>query len=239
MAEKRIFIVEDDPIIASDLEGTLIELGYIVCGIAHQPFDAKKRIEKLVPDLILLDINLNSDIDGIDLATLIKNNGVDVIFISAFNDKSTFDRVKQLSPLGYIIKPYTEKDIEITLDLAFINQANKLDGTLKKRSDETHFFVKSKNNVSIKINFTDILYIEACDNYSFIHTIKEKIMVSFTLKELEHKIHSTHLVRVHRSFIINKQKVDALQYNNLIIGSIEIPIGKSYKEDIANLFQTL
>ena len=117
MAEKRIFIVEDDPIIASDLEGVIIELGYIVCGIAHEPFDAKKRIEQLVPDLILLDINLNSAIDGIDLATLVKKNGVNVIFISAFTDKITFDRVKLLSPLGYIIKPYTEKDIEITLDL--------------------------------------------------------------------------------------------------------------------------
>ena len=84
MERKRIFIVEDDPVIASDLEGMLIDMGYNVCGVSHQPFDAKKKVEQLIPDLLLLDINLNSEIDGIDLATLIKNLNIGIVFISAF-----------------------------------------------------------------------------------------------------------------------------------------------------------
>lgn len=237
MREKRLFILEDDPIVASDLEATLLDLNYTVCGVSHQPFDAKKKIEQLLPDLILLDINLNSDIDGIDLATLIQNLGIGFIFISAFTDKKTIDRVKALNPLGYIIKPFSEKDIEITLELAFLKKSTE--GKSENSPNETHIYVKTKNNLSVKINFDAILYIEAYDNYSFIYTLTEKLIVSYTLKELEQKIKCPHLIRVHRSFIINNQKVEALQYNNLIINKHEIPIGKSYKDAVVKLFPTL
>ncbi|MBI5541331.1 MAG: response regulator transcription factor [Bacteroidia bacterium] len=238
MEKKRIFIVEDDPIIASDLEGILIDLGYEVCGISHQPFDAKKKIEQLIPDLLLLDINLNSEIDGIDLATLIKNLNIGIIFISAFTDKSTIDRVKQIQPLGYIIKPFNEKEIAITLELAFNNvQKAEIDNKLEV---ETGFvFVKTKNNLSIKINFEDILVAEAYDNYSFIHTVHEKLIVSYTLKDLEQRIQSPFLVRVHRTYIVNIKKVEAIHLNALIIGKHEIPIGKSYREAVLKYFPTL
>ena len=236
MAEKRIFILEDDPVIASDLEVTLVELGYSVCGISYQPFEAKKKIEQLLPDLILLDINLNCDIDGIDLATLIQNTGIGIVFISAFTDKQTIDRAKMVRPLGYIIKPFNEKDIEITLELVFSNSKAVME---KPITSESFIFVKTKNNLSVKINFDDILFIEAFDNYSFIHIQNEKIIVSYTLKEMEQKIKSQDLIRVHRSFIVNNRKVEAIQYNNLIIGEHEIPIGKSYKEEIIKLFPTI
>src|SRR5574337_1685732 len=107
---KRIFIVEDDPIIASDLEGILRDLGYAVTGVAHEPLQARRQIETQRPDLLLLDIDLGGSIDGIDLANLVKNAGAGIIFITAFTDKTTRDRVKQLDPLGYIIKPFDEKD---------------------------------------------------------------------------------------------------------------------------------
>lgn len=236
MAEKRIFILEDDPVIASDLEVTLVDLGYSVCGISHQPFEAKKKIEQLLPDLILLDINLNCEIDGIDLATLIQNTGIGIVFVSAFTDKQTIDRAKMVRPLGYIIKPFNEKDIEITLELVFSNSEAVIE---KPTTCESFIFVKTKNNLSVKINFDDILFIEAFDNYSFIHIQNEKIIVSYTLKEMEQKIKSQDLIRVHRSFIVNNRKVKAIQYNNLIIGEHEIPIGKSYKEEIIKLFPTI
>jgi len=235
---KRIFIVEDDPIIASDLEGILNDLGYQVCGISHQPFEAKKKIEKLIPDLILLDINLNSEIDGIELATLIKNLNIRIVFISAFTDKETIERVKQIQPVGYIIKPFNEKEIAITIELAFNNLQNTINEN--KQEDENNFvFVKTKNNLSIKINFDDIFIAEAFDNYSFIHTIKEKLIVSYTLKDLEQRIKSPFLVRVHRTYIVNIKKVEAIRLNTLIIGKHEIPIGKSYREEVLKYFPTL
>lgn len=236
MDNKRIYIIEDDPIIASDLEGILLDLGYSVCGISHQPFDAKKKIELVKPDLLLMDINLNSEIDGIELATLIQNMEIGVIFISAFTDKKTVERTKHVFPLGYILKPFNEKEIEIALELAFNNKP-KPDN--KPIVEDEYVFIKTKNNTSIKINFKDILVIEAYDNYSFIHTINEKLMVSYTLKEIEQRIKSPSLIRVHRSFIINTSKVDSIQFNLLFVGKYEIPVGKSYKEDVMKLFPSM
>lgn len=237
MLKKRIFILEDDPIIASDLEATLLDLNYEVCAVVHDPFEAKKKIENLLPDLLLLDINLNCQIDGIDLAILIQNLGIDIIFVSAFTDKKTFERVKVLHPLGYIIKPFNEKDIEITLELAFQNKEART--VQKTQTPEQFLFVKSKNNKSVKVNLEDILFIEAFDNYSFLQLDNEKLIVSFTLKELEHKIKAPFLHRVHRSYIVNINKVDGFQYNNLLIQEFEIPIGKSYKDSVLHLFPHL
>jgi DNA-binding LytR/AlgR family response regulator len=238
MEKKRIFIVEDDPIIASDLEGILIDLGYEVCGMSHQPFEAKKKIEQLIPDLLLLDINLNSEIDGIDLATLIKNLNIGIIFISAFTDKKTVDRVKEIQPLGYIIKPFNEKEIAITIELVF-NNVQKTENNNKQEVETGFVFVKTKNNLSIKISFEDILVVEAYDNYSFIHTVQEKLIVSYTLKDLEQRIQSPFLVRVHRTYIVNIKKVEAIHLNALIIGKHEIPIGKSYRDEVIKYFPTL
>lgn len=240
MEKKRIFIVEDDPIIASDLEGILTDTGYCVCGIAHQPLEARKRIEAEKPDLVLLDINLNSDIDGIDLASLVRNSGTGIIFISAFTDKATLDRVKQIQPLGYIIKPFNEKEIAVTIDLAFHTLSQKENSA---RNDSAapgeSIFIRTGNNTSIKLRFEDIVVMEAFDNYAFIHTSAERLMVNFTLKDLEQKIPAAYLLRVHRSFIVNVKKVEAIRNQALILGKHEIPVGKSYKEEVLKLFPTL
>ncbi len=239
MKHMKLFIVEDDPIIAADLKGILDDLGYNVCGVSHQPFEAKKRIESEKPDILLLDVNLSSEIDGIDLATLVKNVGAGIIFITAFSDKATRDRVKDLNPLGYILKPFDEKDIEVALDLAlhqFRNQAN-----FHRENDATaeSIFIKTGNNSSRKIVFDDISILEACDNYAFIHVGDEKIMVSFTLKDLEQKIIAPFLVRVHRSYVVNTNKVQSIRNGVLVIGKHEIPIGKSYKDEVMKVFPTL
>jgi len=238
MEKKKIFIVEDDPIIASDLEGILTDLGYEVCGNTHLPLEAKKKITQLQPDLVLLDINLEAEMDGVELAMLLKPLGFNFIFITAFTDKATLDRVKPTHPLGYIIKPFEEKEIAVTLELAF-NKIPEEKSVSSINSGSDSVFIKTGNNTSVKINFNDILLMEACDNYAYIHTAKERIIVSFTLKDLENKIAASFLLRVHRSYIINLNKVEAIRQQSFIIGKHEIPLGKSYRDEVLKHFPTL
>ncbi len=239
MHSQKIFIVEDDPIIASDLAGILEDLGYNVCGIAHEPFDARKRIAAEQPDLLLMDVNLGSSIDGIDLATLLTETGAGIIFITAFTDKATRDRVKALNPLAYIIKPFDDKDIEVAIDLAFHKIQQNTNARIAEPVSQDSIFIKTGNGTSRKVVIKDISLLEAYDNYSFVHCGNEKIMVSMTLKELEQKIASPHFLRVHRSFVINTTKVDSIRNGVLILGSLEVPIGKSYKEEVMKHFPSL
>lgn len=233
----RIYIVEDDPIIADELSSIITDLGYEVCGISYQPFEARKQIEALQPELLLLDINLNNEIDGIDLATLVKNAAAGIVFISAFTDKQTLERVKHIQPLGYIIKPFNDKDVEIALGLAV--NAIRLVEKPQPESKNDHIFVKTKNNTSIKVGYNEICFLEAYDTYAYIHTMSDKFLVSFTLKELETRINSPGLMRVHRSYIVNCSKVEAIQNNALMIGKNEIPIGKSYRHEVLKHFPAL
>lgn len=239
MHSHKIFIVEDDPIIASDLAGIIEDLGYNICGIAHEPFEARKRIAAEQPDLLLMDVNLGSSIDGIDLATLVAETGAGIIFITAFTDKATRDRVKALNPLAYIIKPFDDKDIEVAIDLALDKIQKHGKATVAEPVAQDSIFIKTGSGTSRKVVFKDITLLEAFDNYSFVHCGNEKIMVSMTLKELEQKIASPGFLRVHRSFVINTSKVDSIRNGVLVLGRHEVPVGKSYKEEVMKHFPSL
>jgi PAS domain S-box-containing protein len=120
MPALKIMIVEDEVIVAKDIQRILKKLGYE----AFEPFSNGKKaldaIEKLHPDLLLLDINLKgSEIDGIQVAEQVQRNyHLPFIFLTAFSDKATLDRAKQAEPYGYIIKPFEENDIRTCIEIA-------------------------------------------------------------------------------------------------------------------------
>lgn len=236
----NVLIVEDEIIIAEDIASYLETLGYNVIGIVDNATDALQKIKTLSPDLILLDININGPIDGVQVATIIKQDyKIPFVFLTAFTDKQTLDRVKQTDPYGYIVKPFEEKDLEVTIELALYKF--KKDKEISENSTETknltkekdfddYLYVKDKTKL-VKLKIKEICWIEAYDNYCFIKTSSEKQLVSYTLKELEQLITSKDLIRVHRSYIVHIHKIDTIENNALYIENTPIPLGKSYKED--------
>ena len=105
--------------------------------------------------------------------------------------------------------------------------------TNKEDKKENYLFVKCKNRL-VKLKIEDVYWIEAYDNYCFIKTRDEKYLVSYTLKDLEQLITSKELIRIHRSFMVNINKIDAIENNSLFIDNTPIPLGKSYKEEFMN-----
>ncbi len=124
---KKIFIVEDESLFALELESRLTSLGYTVCGIAANGKEAIKKTMKLQPDMVLMDIQLKGDMDGIETARKLKENySLPVIFLTAYSDKATLQRAKQTQPLGYLVKPIQEMDLMSTLEMAiYKNNADK------------------------------------------------------------------------------------------------------------------
>lgn len=236
----NILIVEDEIIIAEDIASYLETLGYNVIGIVDNATDALQKIKTLSPDLILLDISISGPIDGVQVAMIIKQDyGIPFVFLTAFADKQTLDRVKQTDPYGYIVKPFEEKDLEVTIELALYKfKKDKETGenfteskSLTKEKDfDDYLYVKDKAKL-VKLKIKEICWIEAYDNYCFIKTSSEKQLVSYTLKELEQLITSKDLIRVHRSYIVHIHKIDTIENNALYIENTPIPLGKSYKED--------
>ena len=115
----RIMIVEDEAIVSLDIQGRLQSLGYEVTGVAASGAQALKLVEESSPDLILMDIMLEGDMDGIDAAAIInKNHDIPIIYLTAYADNDTLKRAKITEPFGYIIKPFEDRELNLTIEMA-------------------------------------------------------------------------------------------------------------------------
>lgn len=120
MIRARILIVEDEAILAADLEQMLNALGHEVVGTVSSGPAALIHLKSLNPELILLDINLRGSIDGIETARILNEMGADVpvIFLTSYSDRETVARASDTEPFGYLLKPFDESLIRITIELA-------------------------------------------------------------------------------------------------------------------------
>ena len=136
MESKRILVVDDDRTTAKVIELQLQNMGYVVVAIAKSAALAIKQCKELLPDLVLMDINLGKGMDGVEAADLIqKKCAIPVVFVTAYADEKTLARAKQTQPYGYINKPIRETDLRTTITLAL------------ERSETTNKSGKSKLDV--------------------------------------------------------------------------------------------
>ena len=118
MAIPRLLIVEDEAIVAMDIESKLEDSGYLVIGVARSGEDAVRMAYEKSPDLILMDINLQGDMDGVVAAKNIRERrSVPVVFLTALGDRDTLQRAKITGPLGYLLKPFNERDLYAAVEV--------------------------------------------------------------------------------------------------------------------------
>lgn len=119
MSKTTILIVEDETIVAADLENKLKQMGYEVAGITSQGLEAVEMAQRLDPQLILMDIQLEGLLDGIKAAEMILNRqDVPVVFLTAHSDPATLARAKLTGPFGYILKPFDDRELVTQIELA-------------------------------------------------------------------------------------------------------------------------
>lgn len=226
---RKIYIVEDEPLIAETIQTALKKEGYTIVGMSDNAKEALFDIEQLIPDLILLDIHIEGNIDGIELAQHIKKKfQIPFIFLTSFSDDLTLEKVKSLQPAGYIVKPFNEKTLKSNIELA-IHKTEFQQQTNQSILSSDSFFIKNKGEL-IKIKLDDILFLEAYDNYCFMYTLDNKILLSYTLKSVEERLPNSQFMRVHRSFIININKIRSLHEGYAFIEKHKIPISNSFKD---------
>ncbi len=246
MAQVRILIVEDEPLIALDLRAHLEELGYEVSGACDNALDAMAEIVERKPDLLLLDINLGDGADGVQLAEKVKaKHRIPFIFVTSHSDKATLERVKPLRPAGFIIKPFDENDLRTQIELALARYAGDVEATVAptdaQRNDfviADSIFIRDKGKL-VKVPLDDIHYAEADDNYVTLHTPSRKYVITSTLGAVEEKLKSPHHLRIHRSYLVDLRKVTAVEEGYVRMGSLSLPVGKTHKEALMARIRTL
>ena len=151
----KVLIVEDQFIEANNLEIMLEEAGYLVCGMAKSVPEAIKIIDTKIPDLALVDIQLKGGLSGIDLAVILKQRNIPFIFVSANSDHDTLIKAKATQPYGFIVKPFRERDLIVTLEIAQYRHENSLDAALIK---EDKFRKSIQDIVKMEGSVTDKMY---------------------------------------------------------------------------------
>jgi len=243
MPSIRILVVEDNSIVGEDIVLSLKDLGYDVVDRVKTGEAAIQAAQAHRPDLVLMDINLKGQTDGIQAAE--KINALfptPVIYLTAYSDSRTFDRAKQTRPAAYLVKPFVEKDLRISIELAIHNfSATPEQKDTTKSSGEgvvrDAIFLKIKGKF-IKITVSETKLIQAEGSYCSVHTDTQKHLLTMNLRAFEMQVRHPDLVRVSRSFIVNTSRVDSFERDCLQIGDMQVSISKDYQEDFMKRFLT-
>jgi CheY-like chemotaxis protein len=169
----NILIVEDEEIVAMDIKDMLTDLGYNVQGMASSGEEAIKEIEKGNPDIVLMDIMLGEEKDGITTAEEIRSSfNIPVIYLTAYADDTTLERAKKTAPYGYILKPFQEKELNTAITMALYKHS-----LVMKIKEET------ENALAAIIGSIEIMLEEAPKKYD-----KEALIKIDIIKKSAHKI---------------------------------------------------
>lgn len=243
----KILVVEDEMIIAAKISMQLTSLGYEVTGILPRGEQAIQQVKENKPDIILLDINLRGQLDGIQTALQIQQFAqIPIIYLTANSDEVTFNRAKPTKPYAFISKPFKQLDLQRAIELTISRMAENATGINIENTigDEQPFilsdriFVRYKEKM-IKIMLADILYMEADRNYSRIFTSSREYVLSISLKNIEEKMSMQLFMRIHRSYLINITHVDEVFENHVMIAKKSVPIGTGMREQLMNRIKTL
>ena len=243
MGKISVLVVEDESIVSKDIQYSLKKLGYNVVGVAATGQKAIELCGEKLPDIILMDIMLKGDINGIKASTRIKEvYNIPVIFLTAYADENTLSKAKVTEPYAYIIKPFKEIDLHTSIEMAFYKHSKELEilkerdmlySIVENKENKEFIFVKSKSRL-IKLNTKDIFFIEALKDYVVINTLNKRYTIHSTMKDIERKMPQDFFLRVHRSYIVRLDKIAQIEQPNLILEENNkiIPIGGSYKEEL-------
>lgn len=240
----KILIVEDNVIIADDMQSMLEEIGYEIVDNVIVYEQAVEVLKNNHIDLVLIDIILASDKTGIDLGKHIRDvYNIPFIFVTSNSDRATVENAKTVKPDGYLVKPFEQQDLYTSIEIALSNfnyarkenskeiTGNEGDTFTSNSVLKDSIFVK-KQHLYYRIQFGDIQFIKADNVYLEVNTVDRKFLVRSPLKDYLEKLPKNKFYRAHKSYIVNVDHIDAINSKDIVINNNLIPISKDFKEFI-------
>lgn len=232
MSQLHCLIVDDEPIAREIIKAYCSHLPmlHIVASVGNA-LEAKTILQTQQIDLLFLDINMPV-LNGISFLKTLKHPP-QVIFTTAYKEYAVdaFD----LAACDYLLKPFSLERFIVAVDKALeksplTRAADRPNGgTIYSEKTEDYLFLKADGKI-FKIIHDDLLFAEAQGNYTKVVTTQHTLLPSMTFSSFEELLPSTHFLRVHRSFLVNKARITHIEGNRVFIQSHEVPIGSSYRE---------
>lgn len=212
--DTKILIVEDEIIIADYIEELLLEENFKHITIANNKETALIKMTSFLPDIILMDINLKGENEGISLAKS-KNNNATVVFITGQHDLVLMNEALKSNPAAYLTKPIKRLDLLATINLAIYKKQSQI------------FQFKDGYDI-VNLNFSDIRYFVAEGNYVNIYTLTKRFTIRQSLMAVKDKLPTDRFKQTHRSYIVNKNKIERVTSNAVVINGLDIPLSRTY-----------
>ena len=227
----KAIAIDDEPPALDVIENFCSKIDFIdLQKTFTKPTEALKYLRKFPVDLLFLDIQMPS-LTGIEFYKAVQQD-TKVIFTTAHSEYAV--EGFNLQAVDFLLKPYTFERFEQA-----VNRAKEAIGITRQSdsSSEQFLFVRADYSL-VKINISDILYIEGLDDYLKIHVHNQKTIVTrMTMKSILKRLPQKDFVRIHRSFIIPFKRVESVKNKVLILEGKELPIGNSYEEEFFKLFK--
>lgn len=226
----KIIIIEDDFLIAEMLKRMLIKLTHTVLEV----FSSYEEIENYLTnnndiDLVFLDINLEQEKNGIDIATLLNDKfKIPFIFLTSYSDPKTIKEASKTLPETYLTKPFNETQLFTALEIVKQKHINKI-----------KTIVINDGFKKIKLLNSDILYVKADGNYIEINTKNKRYIIRNSLDQFIKEFNDNYFTRTHRSYAVNLTEVNSIKNQLIYINNIEIPLSRKYKEHTVKLFDKI
>lgn len=241
IVQLKLLIVEDSVSYAIELEQVATKIGFDVIGTVDNSADALDIIFSEHPDIILMDINIKGRLTGIDIAKRIIHLNIPILYITSFNEESTYLEASQSNLIGYIVKPVEKLTLATSLKLLIQNSINNQmaannAGVITKDDEEYVFLMK--NSIFYKFQVSSILFIKSDDNYSsFTLEDGSNFIIRIKLSDVENLLVDRHFVRCHRQYIVNQKKIQSINtiMNTLHVKDHIIPFSRSKKAAIMSI----
>jgi DNA-binding LytR/AlgR family response regulator len=226
----KCIIVDDEPIARKILQEFVEEIEYLeLAGQAENPLKAMVLLGEQDIDIIFLDINMPK-INGVDFLKSSKTNA-NIIMTTAYPEYAV--EAYGLDVLDYLVKPIAFERFLRACNKAKEVRELKKESKTKVNKTADHFFIKFNNQIE-KIFYDDLIYAEAMLNYVMLYTRTNKMMVYITIKSLEEQLPPEIFLKVHKSFIVNINRIKSIEGNLLDIGNAKITISQNLKEKVIN-----
>ncbi len=219
---KKILIVEDEAVIAEHLKMLLENNGIDQIELAYSKESALKAFKNYKPDLIFLDIHMENEMDGVELAFHINEHyQIPFIFVTAHSDNAIIKKATQTNPVAYITKPFKNADIFAALNIA-INNSRKSDNVFNFKDGYDEIFIKNE----------EILFVKSEKNYIDLVCLNRKYTLRNSLEWFMQNNLSDDFMRIHRSFIVNVNQIKKLSSSSVEITDHVIPISRKFLADL-------
>lgn len=235
MSAIKIGIVEDEGITSEVIKHALQKLKYKIATPAFTYYQAVQMFETEKPDLVILDIKLEEEKDGIDLAILLKEKyKTPFIFLTANSDSTTLERAKKVRPLAFLVKPFSQVDLHATIEIAF----NNYQSTINEKNEQNNFVVMKVGRSFEKVNTNEILFLENDNHYFNIHfSNSESITVRASSTAMLDMLPQNNFIQISRTFIVNTDKIIKMDSSSVFIGQKKLEYKATLKEVILKMIE--